>query len=132
MDRNISILVVGSYQTTVPVIKDLLNQLGLNNIDKENDGVVALKKLHENSYELVISEWNIESMTGIDFLRQVRAAGNSVLFIMVADKCVAEDVLAAKQAGVDNFIVKPFNAGTFRDKLSRTLGLDALKGFGTM
>ncbi len=132
MDRNISILVVGNYQSTVPVVKDLLNQLGLSNIDKECDGAVALKKLNETPYELVISEWNIESMSGMDFLKEVRATGNNVRFMMVAEQCGVQDVLAAKEAGVDNFILKPLNAGTFRDKLQQMLGIQAFKTFRAM
>ncbi|MDE2335764.1 MAG: response regulator [Alphaproteobacteria bacterium] len=132
MDRNMSILIVGGYQTTFPMIKDLLNQLGLNNVDKESDGAAALKKINETPYDLIISEWNIESMTGIDLLKQVRAAENKVLFMIIAEHFLAEDVLAAKEAGVDSLIVKPFNAGTFRDRLSKILGVATLKEFRTI
>ncbi len=123
MDKNISILLVGNPQTTLPVIKGLLNQLGLNNIEKESDGVVALRKMNEASYGLIIAEWEVESMRGIDLLKEVRAAGHDVLFMMVAEECILQDVLEAKEAGVNNLIVKPFNAGTFKDKLTRTLGI---------
>jgi two-component system chemotaxis response regulator CheY len=98
---------------------DFLKQLGFVEIDDASDGTAALAKLRENKYGLVISDWNMEPMTGYDLLQQVRSDAelSQVPFIMVTAESKTENVIAAKKAGVSNYIVKPFNAQTLKSKI---------------
>jgi two-component system chemotaxis response regulator CheY len=116
------ILVVDDYQTMVRIIRNLLKQLGFNNVDDASDGKAALEKMASKQYNLVISDWNMEPMTGLDLLKAVRGSGNKVPFIMVTAESKTENVLAAREAGVNNYIVKPFNADTLKSKLASVLG----------
>jgi len=122
VDKDMSILVVDDYQTMIRIIKNLLKQLGFNNIDEATDGTMALTKISAKPYGLIISDWNMEPMTGLDLLKKVRGAGNKVPFIMITAESKTENVLAAREAGVNNYIVKPFNADTLKTKLSSVLG----------
>jgi two-component system chemotaxis response regulator CheY len=103
----------------IRIIRNLLRQLGFDDIDDASDGSVALAKLRDKRYGLVISDWNMEPMTGYELLKQVRSDPqlNAIPFIMVTAESKTENVIAAKQAGVSNYIVKPFNADTLRNKI---------------
>ena len=118
-DASMSILIVDDYNTMVRIIRNLLKQLGFENVDDANDGTAALAKMREKQYGLVISDWNMTPMTGYDLLREIRA--DPVLrptrFIMVTAESKTDNVIAAKKAGVDNYIVKPFNAQTLQHKI---------------
>ena len=120
VDHAISILIVDDYHTMVRIIRNLLRQLGFENIDDALDGAAALAKMRAKTYGLVISDWNMAPMTGYDLLRQVRAdpAIANTPFIMVTAESKTENVIAAKKAGVDNYIVKPFNVQTLQHKIS--------------
>lgn len=122
VDKGMHILVVDDYQTMIRIISNLLKQLGFSNIDEATDGTAALEKIKGKEYGLVISDWNMEPMTGLDLLKHVREAGNKVPFIMVTAESKTENVIAAKQAGVNNYIVKPFNAATLKTKMVSVLG----------
>jgi two-component system chemotaxis response regulator CheY len=119
IDVSIPILVVDDYNTTIRIIRNLLRQLGFEHIDDANDGTVALAKMRRRRYRLVISDWNMEPMTGYELLQEVRShpslAGTP--FIMVTAESKTENVIAAKKAGVSNYIVKPFNAQTLKNKI---------------
>ena len=119
VDLSMPILVVDDYNTMIRIIRNLLKQLGFENIDDANDGSAALGKLRDKRYGLVISDWNMEPMTGYDLLQEVR--GDPQLartpFIMVTAESKTENVIAAKKAGVSNYIVKPFNAQTLKSKI---------------
>lgn len=117
-----NVLIVDDYKTMLRVIRNLLNQLGFKNIEEATDGQMALDKLKEAKYDLIISDWNMEPMTGIDLLRAVRGAGNKVPFIMVTAESKVENIVEAKKCGVDNYIVKPFNADTLRTKIASVIG----------
>jgi two-component system chemotaxis response regulator CheY len=122
-----NVLVVDDYQTMIRIIKNLLKQLGFNNIDEATDGTAAYEMLNLKKYGLVISDWNMEPMSGLDLLKKVRStSGNDniakVPFIMVTAESKTENVIAAKQAGVNNYIVKPFNAETLKTKISSVIG----------
>ncbi len=124
IDPNIPILVVDDYKTMLRIIRNLLKQLGFNNVDEVTDGSAALQKLRDKSYGLIISDWNMEPMTGLELLKEVRAdtqLGN-LPFIMVTAESKSENVVAAKQAGVSNYIVKPFNADTLKAKVEAAIG----------
>ncbi|MBL1420974.1 MAG: two-component system response regulator [Hyphomicrobiales bacterium] len=118
------VLVVDDYKTMIRIIRNLLKQLGFENIDDAADGAEALGKLKEKSYGLIISDWNMEPMTGYELLKEVR--GDDVLsktpFIMVTAESKTENVIAAKKAGVNNYIVKPFNAATLKSKINAVFG----------
>jgi two-component system chemotaxis response regulator CheY len=124
VDMNMSILIVDDYKTMLRIIRNLLKQLGFNNVDEATDGSMALQKLRDKDYGLVISDWNMEPMTGIQLLREVRADSKlkALPFIMITAESKTENVIAAKEAGVNNYIVKPFNAATLKTKLTTVLG----------
>ena len=124
VDLNMRVLVVDDYKTMVRIIRNLLKQLNFNNVDEASDGSAALRKLREGKYGLVVSDWNMEPMTGLQLLKEVRAdnALKDIPFIMVTAESKTENVIAAKQAGVSNYIVKPFNAATLKSKISSVLG----------
>jgi two-component system chemotaxis response regulator CheY len=119
LDPNMAVLVVDDYSTMVRIIRNLLRQLGFLDVDDAADGTVALQKMSAKRYGLVISDWNMEPMTGYDLLRQVRADPKLqwTPFIMVTAESKTENVIAAKKAGVNNYIVKPFNAQTLKSKI---------------
>jgi two-component system chemotaxis response regulator CheY len=119
VDVSMPILIVDDYNTMIRIIRNLLKQLGFENVDDANDGSSALAKMRERSYGLVISDWNMVPMTGYDLLREIRAdqALNKTPFIMVTAESKTDNVIAAKKAGVDNYIVKPFNAQTLQHKI---------------
>ena len=118
-DVAMPILVVDDYKTMIRIIRNLLKQLGFENIDDASDGSAALIKLRSKKYGLVISDWNMEPMTGYELLKEVRADPNlaKTPFIMVTAESKTENVIAAKKAGVNNYIVKPFNAATLKSKI---------------
>ena len=124
VDMNMNVLIVDDYKTMLRIISNLLKQLGFKNIDEATDGSEALRKLRDGNYSLVISDWNMQPMTGLQLLKEVRAdAKLKVLpFIMVTAESKTENVVEAKSAGVSNYIVKPFNAETLKQKLTAVLG----------
>ena len=119
VDLSIPVLVVDDYNTMIRIIRNLLKQLGFVDIDDASDGSAALAKMRERKYGLVISEWNMVPMTGHSLLQEVRADPglSSIPFIMVTAEAKTEKVIAAKKAGVSNYIVKPFNAKTLKTKI---------------
>jgi two-component system, chemotaxis family, chemotaxis protein CheY len=119
VDLSMSVLVVDDYNTMIRIIRNLLKQLGFQNIDDASDGSAALTKMRSKRYGLIISDWNMEPMTGYDLLREVRADPNlaTTPFIMITAESKTENVIAAKKAGVNNYIVKPFNAATLKTKI---------------
>ena len=124
VDMNMPILIVDDYKTMLRIIRNLLRQLGLNNVDEATDGSAALQKLRDKNYGLVISDWNMEPMSGLQLLHEVRADVKlkETPFIMITAESKTENVIAAKQAGVNNYIVKPFNAATLKTKLTSVVG----------
>ncbi len=121
--RAMNVLIVDDYKTMLRIIRNLLKQIDFDNVEEATDGAEALAKLRQGNYGLVISDWNMQPMTGLELLREVRADGRlrATPFIMVTAESKAENVVAAKQAGVSNYIVKPFNAETLRDKIEKVL-----------
>lgn len=124
VDKNMNVLIVDDYKTMLRIVNTLLRQIGFVNIDEATDGSMALDMFQKKKYGLVISDWNMEPMSGLDLLKQVRALNDNkdVPFIMVTAESKTENVVAAKQAGVNNYIVKPFNAETLKSKLTAVLG----------
>jgi two-component system chemotaxis response regulator CheY len=124
IDMSMPVLVVDDYKTMLRIISNLLKQLGFENVEEASDGTEALEKMKKSSYGLVISDWNMEPMTGYELLLKVRADDGlrRTPFIMVTAESKTENVIAAKKAGVNNYIVKPFNAATLKQKITAVLG----------
>jgi two-component system, chemotaxis family, chemotaxis protein CheY len=120
VDLSMQVLIVDDYNTMIRIIGNLLKQLGYQNIDNATDGATALAKLRAGRYGLVISDWNMEPMSGYDLLKEVRADPQlgKTPFIMITAESKTENVIAAKRAGVSNYIVKPFNAQTLQQKIA--------------
>ena len=124
VDMKMPILIVDDYKAMLRIVRNLLKQFGFENVDEAANGGEAFNQMKEKQYGLVISDWNMEPMTGIQLLQQVRADANTkdTPFIIIAAESKAENVIAAKEAGVSNYIVKPFNAKTLKQKLTAVLG----------
>lgn len=124
VQMNMPILIVDDYRTMLRIVRNLLSKLGFTDIDEAADGETALAMLKSRDYGLVISDWNMQPMTGFELLKVVRA--DTVLktmpFIMVTAESKVENVVAARQAGVNNYIIKPFSAAVLKAKLKAVLG----------
>ncbi|MEP2943757.1 MAG: response regulator [Hyphomicrobiales bacterium] len=125
LDLSMPVLVVDDYKTMVRIIRNLLKQLGFENVEDAADGTEAFAKMQNQKFGLVISDWNMEPMTGYELLKQVRSDANltKTPFIMVTAESKTENVIAAKKAGVNNYIVKPFNAQTLKGKIEAVFGV---------
>lgn len=125
VDMNMNILVVDDFKTMRRIVSNLLMQIGFKNIDEAIDGESALKKISDKTYNMVISDWNMEPMSGFELLQQIRSSENeikTVPFIMITAESKPENIIKAKQAGVNNYIVKPFNVDTLKTKITAVLG----------
>jgi two-component system chemotaxis response regulator CheY len=124
LDPSMPILVVDDYQTMIRIIRNLLKQLGFEDVDDALDGGQAMEKMRQRKYGLVISDWNMEPVTGYELLKFVRSDNQlrDTPFIMVTAESKTDNVVAAKKAGVSNYIVKPFNAQTLKAKIESVLG----------
>ena len=118
------VLVVDDYNTMRRILRNLLSQIGFTKIEEAEDGSTGLRKMREKAYGLIISDWNMAPMSGLEFLKEVRSDGSlkAVPFIMITAESKTENVVAAKAAGVSNYIVKPFNADTLKRKIEAVLG----------
>ncbi len=124
INKVMPILIVDDYKTMLRIVRGLLNQLGFMNIDEATDGTMAWEMVKKKPYGLIVSDWNMEPMSGFEFLKLVRTneATKQLPFIMVTAESKTENIIAAKQAGVSNYIVKPFNAQTLKQKLEAVFG----------
>jgi two-component system chemotaxis response regulator CheY len=125
VDKSMRILVVDDFQTMRRIIINLLRQLGFSNVVEAADGVEAWEKVQtDEEIKFIVSDWNMPNMTGYEFLKHVRASEDykHIPFIMVTAEGKRENVIAAVQAGVSNYIVKPFNAATLKEKMTKVLG----------
>lgn len=125
VDKDMNVLIVDDYKTMLRIVKNLLSQIGFTNVDEATDGSMALEMIKEKEFGLVISDWNMEPMSGLDLLKSVRGSNGNykdIPFIMVTAESKTENILIAKQAGVSNYIVKPFNADTLKTKIEAVLG----------
>lgn len=120
-DTNMRLLVVDDFSTMRRIIKNILRQLGFNNIDEADDGTTAWEIINKGGIDFVISDWNMPQMTGIELLRKVRASEEfaDMPFLMVTAEAQQENVIEAVQAKVSNYIVKPFTAETLKQKIDK-------------
>ncbi|MBN8542926.1 MAG: response regulator [Alphaproteobacteria bacterium] len=124
VSKQMPILIVDDYKTMLRIVRGLLNQIGFSNIDEATDGTMAHTMIQQKQYGLIISDWNMEPMSGYELLKKVRTdkKTKALPFIMVTAESKTENVIAAKQAGVSNYIVKPFNAETLKGKMEAVFG----------
>jgi two-component system, chemotaxis family, chemotaxis protein CheY len=117
VDLSMPILVVEDHNATALILRTLLTRLGFSNVDEASDGMAALAKLREKKYALVISDWNMEAMSGYGLLKKLRIDGDQIRFIMITADLTAENVIAAGKAGVNGYIVKPFSAAKLKAEI---------------
>ena len=124
VNMSMRILIVDDFKTMLKIVDSMLRQLGFSQIEEATDGTMALQKLKNSKFDLVLSDWNMEPMTGLDLLKQVRLdpALKHLPFVLITAESKTDNIIAAKQAGVNNYIVKPFNANTLKEKLTAVLG----------
>lgn len=123
-DQNMKILVVDDFSTMRRIVKNILKQLGYENVDEAENGADAFEKVKAGGYQFVITDWNMPVMDGLGFLKKVRADANlkSLPVLMVTAEAEKEKVVSAIQAGVNNYIVKPFTAAVLQEKMSKIFG----------
>jgi len=123
MDVNLKVLVVDDFATMRRIIKNVLKQIGFTKILEADDGTSALEVLKENKVDLIISDWNMPQMTGLDLLKAVRGEKSTryIPFLMVTAEAQKDNVIQAVQAGVSNYLVKPFTADSIKTKLTQIL-----------
>ncbi|MCK5836128.1 MAG: chemotaxis response regulator CheY [Desulfobacula sp.] len=123
MDTSIKILIVDDFATMRRILKNILKQLGFKNFLEADDGSTAWKELQDKTVDLIISDWNMPEMTGLELLKKVRAsdAYKATPFLMVTAEAQKQNVIEAVQAGVSNYLVKPFTAEAVSEKLEKIL-----------
>ena len=121
MDKNIKILVVDDFSTMRRIIKNLLRDLGFTNTEEADDGNTALPKLQAGNFDFLVTDWNMPGMQGIDLLRAIRADASlkHIPVLMVTAEAKKEQIVAAAQAGVNGYVIKPFTAATLKEKLAK-------------
>lgn len=121
MDKNMKILIVDDFSTMRRIIKNLLRDLGFTNTSEADDGTTALPMLQSGDFELLITDWNMPGMQGIELLRQVRSDDKlaELPVLMVTAEQKRDQIVEAAQAGVNGYIVKPFTAQTLKEKLDK-------------
>ncbi|AXQ15313.1 MULTISPECIES: chemotaxis response regulator CheY [Shewanella] len=121
MDKNMKILIVDDFSTMRRIIKNLLRDLGFNNTQEADDGSTALPMLQKGDFDFVVTDWNMPGMQGIDLLKAIRADEHlkHIPVLMVTAEAKREQIIAAAQAGVNGYVVKPFTAATLKEKLDK-------------
>ena len=121
MDKNMNILVVDDFSTMRRIVKNLLVDIGFNNISEADDGKTALPILENGGIDFLVTDWNMPGMQGIDLLKAVRANPKleSLPVLMVTAEAKREQIMEAAQAGVNGYVVKPFTADTLKEKVDK-------------
>ncbi len=121
MNKNMKILIVDDFSTMRRIVKNLLRDLGFNNTSEADDGLTALPMLKNGDFDFVVTDWNMPGMQGIDLLKNIRADDNlkHLPVLMITAEAKREQIIEAAQAGVNGYIVKPFTAGTLKEKLDK-------------
>jgi two-component system, chemotaxis family, chemotaxis protein CheY len=124
VDLKMPVLIVDDYATMLRIVKNLLKQIGFEHVDEATDGGAAYQMMKLKKYGLVISDWNMQPITGIELLRKVRADAElkATPFIMVTAESKTDNVMEARNAGVSNYIVKPFSSEVLKGKIESVLG----------
>ncbi|WP_148862351.1 chemotaxis response regulator CheY [Marinobacter fonticola] len=121
MDKNMKILIVDDFSTMRRIIKNLLRDLGFTNTDEADDGNTALPMLKSGKYDFLVTDWNMPGMSGFELLQAVRADANlkSLPVLMVTAEAKRDQIVAAAQAGVNGYVVKPFTAAVLKEKIEK-------------
>jgi two-component system chemotaxis response regulator CheY len=127
MGPNLKILVVDDYNTMVRIVRKLLKQIGYEDVDEASNGEMALGMIQKERYGLIISDWNMEPMTGFELLQNVRAAEATAKtpFILVTAESRPDNIIAAQKSGANEYLVKPFTAPVLKDKIDKALAAAA-------
>ena len=121
LNTNMKILIVDDFSTMRRIVKNLLRDLGFNNTVEADDGLTALPLLKRGDFDFVVTDWNMPGMQGIDLLRQIRADEQlkHLPVLMITAEAKREQIIEAAQAGVNGYIIKPFNAVTLKEKIAK-------------
>lgn len=121
MDKNIRILIVDDYSTMRRIVKNLLHDLGYVNMAEADDGKSAWAMLQTNHFDLVVTDWNMPGMTGLDLLKQIRGDARlaALKVLMVTAEAQRDQIIEAAKSGVNGYIIKPFTAATLKEKLDK-------------
>src|SRR6186713_726932 len=124
MSANLKFLVVDDFSTMRRIVKNLLQELGYNDITEADDGNTALPLLKNGSFDFLITDWNMPGMPGLDLLKAVRADGKlaKMPVLMLTAEAKREQIIEAAQAGVNGYVIKPFTAITLKEKIDKILG----------
>jgi two-component system chemotaxis response regulator CheY len=124
MNPNMKILIVDDFSTMRRIIKNILRQLGLTNVHEADDGTTAWPKIQAEDFDLIITDWNMPKMSGLELLKAIRSDENlkDLPVLMVTAEALKENIIEAVKAGVSNYIVKPFTAETMQEKLNKIFG----------
>ncbi len=120
-NNNLKFLVVDNFSNMREIITNLLKEIGFLNVDEAEDGMIALRKLQENRFDFIVSNWNMSNMDGLAMLQAIRATKTlkQIPVLMVTSEVKKKNILAAAQAGANGYIVRPFSAVTLNEKLHR-------------
>lgn len=123
LDQNMKILVVDDFSTMRRIIKNILREIGYNNVEEADDGTTALEKLRTAKFDFVVTDWNMPNMPGIELLKAIRSDGalRDTPVLMVTAEAAKENIVSAVQAGVNNYIVKPFTAAALKERIDLIL-----------
>ncbi|MFT0851130.1 chemotaxis response regulator CheY [Achromobacter sp. F4_2707] len=121
VQKTMKILIVDDFPTMRRIIKNLLKDLGFENVDEAEDGAMGLEKLRNGNFDFVVSDWNMPNLDGLEMLKAIRADPNlsSLPVLMVTAEAKKENIIAAAQAGANGYVVKPFTAATLEEKLNK-------------
>lgn len=121
VQKTMKILIVDDFPTMRRIIRNLLKDLGFENVDEAEDGAMGLEKLRNGNFEFVVSDWNMPNMDGLEMLKNIRADPNlsKLPVLMVTAEAKKENIIAAAQAGANGYVVKPFTAATLEEKLNK-------------
>ncbi len=124
LEKSAKVMVVDDFSTMRRILKNILKQLGYENIEEAEDGVQAFNKLQSGGADFIVTDWNMPNMNGLELLKAVRADGSlkEVPVLMVTAEAEKENIIAAVEAGVSNYIVKPFTAETLKEKIDKIFG----------
>ena len=123
-NKDMRILIVDDFSTMRRIVKNILRQLGYNNVVEADDGTTALVKLKAEKIDFVVTDWNMPKMSGMELLKEIRATESmkDTPVLMVTAEALQENIVAAIKAGVSNYVVKPFDAATMADKIDKIFG----------
>lgn len=121
MNKNLKFLIVDDFLTMRRIVKNLLKDLGFNNVEEAEDGAIAWEKLQGGNFDIVISDWNMPNMDGLTLLQKIRADANlsKTPVLMVTAEAQKKNIIAAAQAGASGYVVKPFSAAILEEKLNK-------------